>query len=146
MALLYRSMRAENGKAKVGRSPRLLGVRLGADIDVVKMPREFLDDRGYLRPSEEQINSGNLVDVVLRNNKGMSTCLSIEALPTFRKPPEFGGTGKDPLWQLDDDQIVGDIEAVRDGDTHVSIMPRQTMLLEKYETALANTQKDWHPV
>ncbi|MFM7716597.1 MAG: hypothetical protein ACKO7A_29005, partial [Microcystis sp.] len=72
--------------------------------------------------------------------------LSIEGLPAFRKPPKFGGMGKDPLWQIDDSMITGDLEAVQDSPTHVSIMPRVTMTLEKYETALANTQKYWEKV
>lgn len=54
--------------------------------------------------------------------------------------------GRDPLWQIEDSQISGDLEAVQDSATHVSIMPRATMLLEKYETALANTQNDWQKV
>jgi len=51
--------------------------------------------------------------------------------------------GRDPLWQIEDSKISGDLEAVQDSATHVSIMPRVTMLLEKYETALASTQNDW---
>lgn len=143
MALLYRAMIDDQGKPKIGRSPRMLGVRLGTDIDVEKMPRNWLDSEGYLRSPTERINSGNLVDVAVRNNKGMSSSLSIEMLPDFRKPPEFGGRGKDPLWQIDNRRILGDLEAVQDSPTHVSIMPRKTMLLEKYETALANTQTFW---
>ncbi len=54
--------------------------------------------------------------------------------------------GRDPLWQIEDSKIGGDLEAVQDSATHVSIMPRVTMLLEKYETALANTQNDWERV
>ena len=146
MALLYRAMREENGKPKLGRSPRLLGVRLGTDIDIEQIPRGWLDDRGYLKESVEQINSGELVDVAVRNYKGMSTSLSINTLPDHRKPPEFGGIGKDPLWQIDDSKIMGDIEAVQDNETHVSIVPKYTMLLEKYETALANTQNEWEKV
>ncbi len=76
----------------------------------------------------------------------MSTSLSIESLPAFRRPTAFGGAGRDPLWQIEDSKIGGDLEAVQDSDTHVSIMPRVTMLLEKYETALANTQNDWERV
>ncbi len=136
----------EDGKPRIGRCPRLLGVRLGRDIDVERMPRGWLDENGYLLPSEERVNSGQQVDVAIRNNKGMSTSLSIEGLPNFRKPPAFGGIGKDPLWKIDDSKLVGDIEAVQDSPTHVSIMPRTTMLLEKYETALAYTQKDWEKV
>jgi len=136
----------EDGKPRIGRCPRLLGVRLGRDIDVERMPRGWLDENGYLLASEERVNSGQQVDVAIINNKGMSTSLSIEGLPNFRKPPAFGGIGKDPLWKIDDSKLVGDIEAVQDSPTHVSIMPRTTMLLEKYETALAYTQKDWEKV
>ena len=76
----------------------------------------------------------------------MSTSLAIESLPAFRRPTAFGGTGKDPLWQIEDSKITGNLEAVQDSLTHVSIMPRTTMLLEKYKAALANTQNDWEKV
>jgi hypothetical protein len=33
------------------------------------------------------------------------------------------------------------LEAIRDSATHVSILPRTTMSVSKYEAALANTQK-----
>lgn len=91
------------------------------------------------------VNS-DLVTVVVRNTKGMSTSLSIEGLPRHRRPEAFGGTGREPLWQIDSDKIAGDLEAIQDGQTHVSIMPRATMLLERYESALANTQDDWQSV
>jgi len=38
--------------------------------------------------------------------------------------PKFGGMGKAPLWQIDDSIITGDLQAVQDSPTHVSIMPR----------------------
>ena len=76
----------------------------------------------------------------------MSVSLSIEGLPAFRKPARFGGTGKDPLWQIDDSNITEDLQAVQDSPTHVSILPRVTMSLERYEAALANTQKYWERV
>lgn len=145
--LYYRGMAEENGKPKVGRSARLLGVRPGIDIDVEQMPRDWLDERGYLRPEAERNPLlGESIDVAIRNGKGMSVSLSIESLPAFRKPAMFGGTGKDPLWQIDDSKIAGELEAVQDSPTHVSILPRDTMLLEKYETALTNTQNDWERV
>ena len=144
--LYYRGMAEENGKPKVGRSARLLGVRPGIDIDVGQMPRDALDERGYIRSHPEYNASGEPVAVAIRNGKGMSTSLAIESLPAFRKPETFGGTGKDPLWQIEDSKITGDIEAVQDSPTHVSILPRTTMLLEKYEAALANTQQDWERV
>lgn len=139
-------MAEANGKPKVGRSARLLGVRLGVDIDIEELPKDWLDTQGYLRPETERKTTGELVVVAIRSTKGMSTSLSIESLPAFRRPIAFGGMGRDPLWQIEDSQISGELEAVQDSATHVSIMPRVTMLLEKYETALANTQNDWQKV
>lgn len=43
--------------------------------------------------------------------------ISFESLPAFRRPATFGGTGKDPLWQIDDSKITGDLEAVQDSPT-----------------------------
>ncbi|WP_438822844.1 hypothetical protein [Planktothrix pseudagardhii] len=48
--------------------------------------------------------------------------------------------------QIDDKNIRGDLQAVQDSPTHISILPRVTMSLERYETALANTQNDWERV
>ncbi|GET37243.1 hypothetical protein MiSe_19960 [Microseira wollei NIES-4236] len=110
------------------------------------MSRDCLDERGYLRPEAEPNPSGELVAVAIRNTKGMSTSLTIESLPACRRPATFGGTGKDPLWQIEDSKITGYLQAVQDSPTHVSILPRTTMLLEKYEAALANTQNDWQRV
>lgn len=144
--LYYRGMAEENGKPKVGRSARLLGVRPDIDIDVEQIPRDWLDENGYLRSEIDQNSNDEAVAAAIRNTKGMSTSLSIESLPAFRRPDTFGGKGKDPLWQIEDSKITGDLEAVQDSPTHVSIVPRTTMLLEKYEVALANTQNDWEKV
>jgi hypothetical protein len=144
--LYYRGMAEKSGQPKIGRSARLLGVRPGVDIDVVNMPQGWLDDQGYLRPDLDREDAGELREVVLRNSKGMSTSLSIAALPPFRKPEAFGGVGKDPLWKIDDRYISGDLEAVQDSATHNSILPSATMRLERYEAAIANTQDDWKKV
>jgi hypothetical protein len=144
--LYYRGMAERNGKPKIGRSARLLGIRPNIDINIEQMPVGCLDEQGYLLSESQRKLLGNLVNVAIRDTKGMSVSLSIEALPTFRKPVKFGGMGKDFLWQIDDSIITGDLQAVQDSPTHVSIMPRVTMALEKYETALANTQKYWERV
>ncbi len=144
--LYYRGMTEQNGKPKIGRSPRLLGVRLNIDIDIETMPSGYVNEQGYLRPEAERSDAGEIVDVAIKNTKGMSVSCSIEGLPAFRKPAKFGGTGRDPLWQIDDIQITGDLEAVQDSPTHVSILPSATMLLEKYEAALASTQDHWEQV
>lgn len=145
--LYYRGMAEDNGKPKVGRSARLLGVRPGIDIDIDQVPADCIDLQGYLQPiSLDHQPQGELVSIAIRNVKGMSVSLTIEGLPAFRKPAPFGGTGKDPLWQIDDSKISGDLLAVQDSATHVSILPSATMLLEKYEAALANTQSNWEQV
>ncbi|NET88779.1 MAG: hypothetical protein F6K45_11910 [Kamptonema sp. SIO1D9] len=144
--LYYRGMADQNGKPKIGRSARLLGVRPGIDIDIEEMPTGYLNEQGYLLPESKREFQGELVTVAVRNTKGMSVSLSIEGLPAFRRPAKFGGTGKDPLWQIDDQNIIRDLQAVQDSLTHVSILPRVTMSLERYEIALANTQNQWERV
>lgn len=144
--LYYRGMATENGKPKIGRSARLLGVRPNIDINIEQIPTGCLDEQGYLLPESQRKLLGDLVNVAMRDTKGMSVSLSIEGLPAFRKPVKFGGMGKDPLWEIDSSVITGDLQAVQDSPTHVSIMPRVTMTLEKYEAALASTQKYWERV
>ncbi|MBC7970042.1 MAG: hypothetical protein H7Z11_07950 [Verrucomicrobia bacterium] len=141
--LYYRGMAEENGKPKIGRSARLLGIRPGIDIDVAQRPSNWIDKQGYLRAETNLDPSAESVTVALRNGKGMSASLSIEGLPVFRRSAAFGGTGRDQLWQIDESKISGDLEAVQDSSTHVSILPKATMLLEKYETALVKTRDDW---
>jgi hypothetical protein len=141
--LYFRAMVGADERPKIGRSGRLLGIRPGIDIDTIDVPDSWIDPNGYLRLESERGESKNLVTVAVRNTKGMSTSISIESLPTHRKPIAWGGTGRDLIWQIDSSYLDSDLEAVRDSPTHVSIMPRVTMLLTKYELALANTQKYW---
>ncbi|MBU6187524.1 MAG: hypothetical protein KGQ16_14290 [Cyanobacteria bacterium REEB444] len=144
--LYYRGIAERNGKPEIGRSARLLGVRPNIDINIEQVPTGWLDEQSYLLPEPQRKLHGDLVSVAIRDTKGMSVSLSIEGLPAFRKPTKFGGNGKDPLWQIDDRMITGDLQAVQDSPTHVSIMPRVTMALEKYESTLANTQQYWERV
>jgi len=144
--LYYRGMAERNGKPEIGQSARLLGVRPNIDINIEQVPTGWLDEQSYLLPEPQRKLHGDLVSVAIRDTKGMSVSLSIEGLPAFRKPTKFGGNGKDPLWQIDDRMITGDLQAVQDSPTHVSIMPRVTMALEKYESTLANTQQYWERV
>jgi hypothetical protein len=146
MTLYFRGMAAQNEGPKIGRSTRCLGIRPGIDIDVAMLLVGHLDSQGHLLPEAERSDTGELVEVAIKNGKGMSVSSSIAGLPPFRKPAEFGGTGRDPLWQIDVDQIPVDIEPIQDGVTHVSLCPRATMLLERYEAALAATRLDWHKV
>ena len=42
---------ADNGKPKIGRHARCLGIRPNIDIDVERVPKDLIDERGYLQLS-----------------------------------------------------------------------------------------------
>ena len=107
------------------------------------MRKGCLNKQGYVQLEAARDDAGEVVEVAIRNTKGLSVSLSIEGLPPFRRPAAFGGTGKDALWQIDESLVTGDLEAVQDSATHVSILPSATMLLEKYEAAISATQPHW---
>jgi len=75
--LYYRGMADQNGKPKIGRSARLLGIRPGIDIDIEQMPTGYLNDQGYLLAESERDFRGELVTIAIRNTKGMSVSLAI---------------------------------------------------------------------
>jgi len=55
MAKLYfRDMAEQNGKPRIGRSARLLGVRPNIDINIEQMPIGYLDEQGYLLPESQR--------------------------------------------------------------------------------------------
>jgi hypothetical protein len=95
--LYYRGMAEQNGKPKIGRSARMLGIRPNTDINIEQMSIGYLDDQGYLLPELQRKILGELVIVAIRDTKGMSVSSSIDSLPTFRKPAKFGGIGKEPF-------------------------------------------------
>ncbi len=141
--LYYRGMGEQNGKPRLGQSARLLGVRPTIDINIEQMPIGCLDEEGYLLPETQRKLQGDIVNVAVRDTKGMSVSLSIEGLPAFRKPRKFGGMGKDPLWQIDDNMITGDLQAVQDSRTHVSIMPNYAKIYNGFREVRGSISK--HP-
>ena len=68
-------------------------------------------------------------------------------LPVFLRPPEFGGTGKDPVWELDEVELPAELVFRRDKPTHGMIEPAPgvTLTLAEYESALASTRALWRP-
>lgn len=80
--LYYRGMAERNGKPKIGRSARLLGVRPTIDINIEQVPMGCLDEQGSLLPDSQRDLHGHLVAVAIRDTKGMSVSLSIEGLPS----------------------------------------------------------------
>jgi len=67
--LYYRGMVDENGKPKIGRSARLLGVRLGIDINIKQISIDNLDEQGYLLPESEREQYSLCASAPLRGKK-----------------------------------------------------------------------------
>ena len=76
--ILYRGMReASDGRPVCGSSARMLGARPHIDVPV--------DRSGIVHPG----------------TGGMSVVPdSPRHLPRHRRPPEYGGTGNDPVWRI----------------------------------------------
>lgn len=121
---LYRSMRtARDGRPDTGPTARTLGVRVGVDIPV------------------------DVDDVVVGGGGGMSVAPDSPLhLPEHRRPPSYGGTGKDPVWELDladlGDRLVYREDPLMPG-VHGFIEPRVPMQFAEFESALLATRQGW---
>jgi len=114
----------DDGFPRVGSSARTLGVRDDeSDIEV--------DDDGLVHPY----------------TGGMSVGLRPEDLPEHRRPQAFGGTGDDPLWVIEESDLVDGLRYTEDGELpgHGFIEPAGIMRLDEYEDLLALTREDWRP-
>ena len=117
---LFRGMRATpDGLPELGESAKMLGVRPNTDIDVID-------------------------DAVAPGTGGMSVNTSIEAVPSFRKPPDLGGTGKDmSVFTISSRAFDSRLMVVEDGATHCTIQPTDKMSYETYNQLLKETRLRW---
>jgi len=61
-----------------------------------------------------------------------------------RRPPQLnGGTGKDPVWEIDTAALGPKLQYVQDKPTHGFVGSREAMTLAEYEQALAATRTLW---
>jgi hypothetical protein len=103
----------------IGPTARTLGVRPGDDLPVVT---------GRVSPG----------------TGGMSVAPdSPMNLPDHRRPPQFGGTGKDPVWGIDTDSLGDDIVFRQDKRAHGVLEPLREMSIEEFQEALANLAPNW---
>jgi hypothetical protein len=121
---LYRSMKtASDGRPASGRTARTLGVRPGIDIPV------------------------GVDGLVVGGEGGMSVAPdSPENLPPHRRPPEHGGTGKDPVWELDVTELGDELVYREDPlmpDVHGFVEPVLPTTFDAYESALRSTRRAW---
>lgn len=115
-------MKDDGGYPKVESSARGLEVRENIDITV--------DSSGMVEPG----------------NNGMSMSPTPEDLPAHRRPSKFGGTGKDPVWQIDTSDLGDDLKYVPDKPGHGTIQPARKMTLEKYKQALASLKNKFKKI
>jgi len=118
--ILYRAMREDPaGGPMVGASARTLGVRPGIDIVVIA---------GQVQPK-----SGGLSVAPDRP----------ENLHPMRRPPAYGGSGKDPIWYIADGSLGADLEFRQDSATHGLIEPTRMMSIGEVQKAIEATRPIW---
>ena len=121
---LYRSMRtAGDGLPAAGPTARTLGARREIDMLVARD------------------------GMVVGGGGGMSVAPdSAMNLPAHRRPPEYRGTGKDPVWELDVVELGNEL-VYRDDPlmpgVHGFIEPARRMAFDDYQDALLRTRGDW---
>lgn len=126
-----RAMKADDELPIIGFTSRTLGVRAGVDIPVV-----FEESPGL-------VGSGA---------GGVSVSpASPENLPRHRRPPQFCGTGKDPIFELETDDLPEELAYRPDPDNprkHGFIEPTQNTLLsfERYQQLIHETRGLWRLV
>jgi hypothetical protein len=88
MASLFRSMKEDDGGVpEAAANARALGVRPGIDVPAVGDEETIQPGQGGVSVSpDDPLN-----------------------LPAFRRPPQFQGTGKDPVWVIDEAQLGPDL-------------------------------------
>jgi hypothetical protein len=123
---LYRSMKeASDGFPALGPSSRLLGIRPGSapTPDVLAVS-----------PS----------DPVLPGQGGMSVAPDDPAnLPRHLRPASLGGSGRDPVWYIETEDLGPDLAFRQDRASHGLIEPQHALTLQEFQDALAGSRLAW---
>jgi hypothetical protein len=64
-------------------------------------------------------------------------------LPDYRRPPNFGGTGKDPIWEIAIDSMGDDLVFRQDKPNHGLLEPAREMSIDELQQALADLAPRW---
>jgi len=108
-----------NGGPAIGATARTLGVRPDDDIPVVG----------------GKVSNGT---------GGMSVAPDTPMnLPDHRRPPRFGGNGKDPVWGIDTRSLGADVVFRQDKSNHGLFEPVREMLIDEFQQALADLVPMW---
>jgi hypothetical protein len=130
---LFRSMRG-NVSPEIGESARTLGVRPGSDSS-----------------AEVEVIRGQVTGPT--NTAGMFQGMSVAPITPYnlvkiRRPKEFEGTGKDPVWAIRRSAIKDpNLNVIDDKPpSHSLISPHKCMLYEDYKRSLEATRPLWRKV
>lgn len=124
MADLFRGMKEdEDGLPVLESSARGLGIRPGIDV-LAELAGELV------RPGQGGVS------------------VSPESplnLPKHRRPPEFQGNGKDPVWTIAESDLGPDLRFRIDAAmrSHGFLEPVRQMTLAEYEIAINATRTSW---
>jgi hypothetical protein len=110
---------ATGNQPEIAPNARSLGVRRDIDLPVAA---------GWVRPG-----TGGLSVAPDRPDH----------LPSHRRPPTLGGTGKDPVWELDLACLGNRLAFRQDKIEHGMIEPAWRMTLDDYVESLAATAPYW---
>lgn len=124
---VLRAMRTDaEGNPGIGDDARSLGVRLSGRVRDIPV-----DGSGLVHPE----TGGMSVSPPPPGN-----------LQRHRRPPEYGGTGRDPIWEMETDELPGGLRYRPDPerpDGHGLIEPDRTMDVEEYRRLLGGTRSLW---
>jgi hypothetical protein len=130
---IYRAMVEKDGMPKLGAAATLLGIRIGTDI----VPDSVGEvHRPAFRPGEKN---------------GLSCAATIESLPQFSLPVEWGGLNmRTAVWKIEAADLPAKFVAGDDSkmgrNRHISIGPSSTMDYNNFVDAIEATRSLWRKV
>lgn len=125
--IVLRAMKlGEDELPKPGWSARALGARCNIDIPI--------DENGCVEPEMGGVSVSPPPP---------------ENLPPIRLPRELGGKGKDPVWEMETDELPDGLVYRPDPDNpeaHGFIEPARRMTFEEYQRILHEARTLWRPM
>ncbi len=81
---------------------------------------------------------------------GLSVSPGPESLPQSTRPPELNGIGKDPVFELETEELPNESLRYREDpcspQTHGFIEPAYPMKFEHYQRLIYETSEHWRPM
>ena len=122
--LLFRAMKSDGTKPIVGETRRELGAKPGAPPD-----------------GDIPVDAFGRVEA---GTGGMSVApCEVKHLPRHRRPPAFGGEGRDPVFFLSASLLPESLAVRMDRPTHAMVEPTSRCTFIEYQEALHATRPTW---